>query len=520
MAESGDLDLGQLSTSQQEALQQYTSVTNQDLKDAIPLLQRSQWNVQIAIAKFFDGEGPDPVAEAMAQEIPRTTARHENLQESLHASAGRPQAPRRDRPDPAPRIVPRPNIVHRPPFLIGLLLAPFSIGYSIASKIFRTVFYLLSFLPRQIRPRTITSGPGTGLRSTNGRRMLMPRDTAARFKREFEEEYGNTDLPWFEGGIAQAQDLAKKELKFLLIVLMSPEHDDTESFTRETLLAPDVVSFINDPANNIILWGGNILDSEAYQVAQEYNCTKYPFSAIVCLTPKEGSTRMSIIKRLAGSMPASTYLSEAQAALNKYAPDLAGVRAERTAQEVTRSLRNEQDSAYERSLARDRERARQRREAEKAAAEAARKAEEEAEAAARREEQREKWKRWRATTMKAEPPASSKDVVRIALKMPESSGAGRIVRRFQNDTTMESLYAFVECYDVLTAPEEVTEKAPVQPEDYEHTYQFRIASVMPRIVYEPSKEETMAQKIGRSGNLIVEYVSADDDSDEGDENLS
>ncbi|GKT66611.1 UBX domain-containing protein [Colletotrichum tofieldiae] len=519
MAESGDLDLGQLSTSQQEALQQYTSVTNQDLKDAIPLLQRSQWNVQIAIAKFFDGEGPDPVAEAMAQDIPRTTARHENLQESLHASAGRPQAPRRDRPDPAPRIVPRPNTVHRPPFLVGLLLAPFTIGYSIASKIFRTVFYLLNFLPTQIRPRAITSGPGTGLRSTNGRRMLMPRDTAARFKREFEEEYGNTELPWFEGGIAQAQDLAKKELKFLLVVLMSPEHDDTESFTRETLLAPDVVSFINDPANNIILWGGNILDSEAYQVAQEYNCTKYPFSAIVCLTPKEGSTRMSIIKRLAGPMPASAYLSEAQAAINKYAPDLAGVRAERTAQEVTRSLRNEQDSAYERSLAKDRERARQRREAEKAAAEAARKAEEEAEAAARREEQREKWKRWRATTMEDEPPASNKDVVRIALKMPESSGAGRIVRRFRNDTTMESLYAFVECYDVLAASEEVTEKAPTQPEDYEHEYQFRIASVMPRVVYEPSKEETMAQKIGRSGNLIVEDVSADDESDEGEDYL-
>ncbi|KAJ0166774.1 UBX domain-containing protein 10 [Colletotrichum tanaceti] len=516
MAESGDLDLGRLSASQQEALQQYTSVTNQDLQDAVPLLQRSQWN--IAIAKFFDGEGPDPVAEAMVQDIPRTTARHENLQESLHASAGRQQAPRRDRPDPAPRVVPQPNAFHRPPFLIGLLLAPFSIGYSIASKIFRTVFYVLNFLPRQIRPRAITSGPGTGLRSTNGRRMLMPRDTAARFKREFEEEYGNTGLPWFEGGVAQAQDLAKKELKFLLMVLMSPEHDDTESFTRETLLAPDVISFINDPANNIILWGGNILDSEAYQVAQEYNCTKYPFSAIVCLTPKEGSTRMSIIKRLAGPMPASTYLSEAQAAINKYAPDLAGVRADRTAQEVTRSLRNEQDSAYERSLAKDRERARQRREAENAAAEAARKAEEEAEAAARREEQRDKWKRWRAMIMEEEPPASSKDVVRIALKLPESSGGGRIVRRFRNDTTMEALYAFVECYDILTAPEEVTtEKGTAQPEGYEHEYQFRIASVMPRIVYEPSKEETMAQKIGRSGNLIVEDMLADGESDEGED---
>lgn len=50
MAESEDLDLGQLSASQQEALQQYTQVTDQELKDAIPLLQRSQWNVQVSAA--------------------------------------------------------------------------------------------------------------------------------------------------------------------------------------------------------------------------------------------------------------------------------------------------------------------------------------------------------------------------------------------------------------------------------------------------------------------------------------
>lgn len=42
-----ETDIGQLSSTQQEALQQYLAVTNQDVKDAIPLLQRSQWNVQV-----------------------------------------------------------------------------------------------------------------------------------------------------------------------------------------------------------------------------------------------------------------------------------------------------------------------------------------------------------------------------------------------------------------------------------------------------------------------------------------
>jgi FAS-associated factor 2 len=42
------VDIGQLSESQQLALQQYTSVTDQDVEAAIPLLQRSQWNVQVS----------------------------------------------------------------------------------------------------------------------------------------------------------------------------------------------------------------------------------------------------------------------------------------------------------------------------------------------------------------------------------------------------------------------------------------------------------------------------------------
>ncbi|KAL2758367.1 hypothetical protein ACRALDRAFT_1074990 [Sodiomyces alcalophilus JCM 7366] len=520
MADQGDFDIGQLSSSQQEALGQYTQVTNQEVKDAIPLLERSQWNVQIAIAKFFDGEGPDPVAEAMAQQdqdLPRMAARHDNLQESLFHSASQPRRSRRQAPDPAPRIVPQPPRIHRPPFLIGLLLAPFSIGYNVVSRIFRTVWYLLSFLPAPIRPRALTNGAARGLRNTTGRRMLMPQDTAARFKREFDEEFGDNELPWFEGGIAQAQDAAKKDLKFLWVVLMSPEHDETASFTRDTLLAPEVVDFIKDPANNIILWGGNVLDSEAYQVAQEYSCTKFPFSALVCLTPKEGSTRMSIIKRLAGPMPPSTYLSEAQTAINKYAPDLEGARAERTAQEVSRNLRDQQDSAYERSLAKDRERARQRREAEKAAAEAAKRAEEEAAAAERLEQQRADWRRWKATTIEAEPPATDKEVARIALKMPESSGAGRIVRRFRNSATLESLYAFVECYDILGEGAGQDSRQQLPPLDYKHEYRFQITSVMPRTVYEPSEEQSIGETIGRSGNLIVEEIGPDEDSEVEDE---
>lgn len=44
-----DVDIDQLSPTQREALEQYTQVTNQELGDAVPLLERSQWNVQVGL---------------------------------------------------------------------------------------------------------------------------------------------------------------------------------------------------------------------------------------------------------------------------------------------------------------------------------------------------------------------------------------------------------------------------------------------------------------------------------------
>ncbi|KAJ3472500.1 hypothetical protein NLG97_g10940 [Lecanicillium saksenae] len=93
--------------------------------------------------------------------------------------------------------------------------------------------------------------------------------------------------------------------------------------------------------------------------------------------------------------------------------------------------------------------------------------------------------------------------------MPEASGAGRITRRFAQDAPVEELYAFVECYDVLNGGEAAgssNNSSSEKPTDYDHKYMFRVASTLPRVVYEPSATETMGATIGRSGNLIVEAI--------------
>lgn len=42
-----ETDISQLTEEQQSALQQYLAVTDQDLTQALPLLKRCEWNVQV-----------------------------------------------------------------------------------------------------------------------------------------------------------------------------------------------------------------------------------------------------------------------------------------------------------------------------------------------------------------------------------------------------------------------------------------------------------------------------------------
>lgn len=463
---------------------------------------------QIAIAKFFDGEAPDPVAEARAQHPsstpPTQSIRRETLLNGSPSFTRSPLSPPRE---PAPRIVPQSDSQrnYRPPFLISVLLTPFNLLYRLLSGSFSLFAYLFPFLPRLLPRLAQSSSPA---RSRTGRRSLNPRDTASRFAREFEEEYRRHQLQFFDGGYAQAYDLAKKDLKFLMVVLLSSEHDDTSTFIRDTLLSQEVMSYVNDPQNKIILWAGNVQDSEAYQVSNALNCSKFPFTAIVVHTPQDSTTSMSTIARITGLQPASAFVAKLRTAIGQHSQVLETVRATRNEQQASRNIREEQNSAYERSLAQDRERARQRR-----AAEAAQKRAEEEEKARAGAEEREarkvqEWKRWRAQLLPVEPGPDIKTASRISIRMKSGE---RVIRKFAKDAEMEELYAFVECQDLLKSGENVS--SAQKPADYEHIYNFRLVSPMPRTVYDIQDGGSVGTSVGRSGNLIVEPISDDDDEE-------
>ena len=53
-----------------------------------------------------------------------------------------------------------------------------------------------------------------------------------------------------------------------------------------------------------------------------------------------------------------------------------------------------------------------------------------------------------------------------------------------------------------------------EPRDFEHEYGFRLVSPMPREVYELKAGGTVKERIGRSGNLIVERIGGDESDEE------
>lgn len=62
-----------------------------------------------------------------------------------------------------------------------------------------------------------------------------PRDArvlAYEFKQTFESKHGKRHVEFFQGGYSQALEKARKELKFLLVILQSDDHDDTDLFCK------------------------------------------------------------------------------------------------------------------------------------------------------------------------------------------------------------------------------------------------------------------------------------------------
>jgi FAS-associated factor 2 len=129
--------------------------------------------------------------------------------------------------------------------------------WSLLCSPFTTIHRLLAFFTTLIPFLSRLS-----LKSIPTRRQLSPADTASRFIREFEELYGSRHIPFQGRGYADVTQHVKDADLYLLVVLISEQHDDASAFCKEVLCDEGLEEWIR--TNDCVVWGGNIADSEAH----------------------------------------------------------------------------------------------------------------------------------------------------------------------------------------------------------------------------------------------------------------
>lgn len=404
-------------------------------------------------------------------------------------------------------------------FIQSILFYPFTVGYKLLNGLFYFLSTIFPFLPR------LTGYYPANRTATRSVQKTDAKTTASRIIRSFEETYGDTGLKFFEGGFTQAFELAKSQFKFLVVIIQSDEHDLTVPFNRQVLTDPRVVELLR--RDDVIVWLGNVQNSEGLQVADSLRCTLFPFAQLIAPFPRSPTSFALVMKTLAtiqGETDPMQFISTLEEKMEAHGPTIMSLVLDRQEREFDRRLRDEQNAAYERSLAADREREREatRREAE----ESAKQAREEKEALERErlaqdkkrlEEERlvneHAWKVWRLSKLGPEFDGTTERPARISVRMLSGE---RVVRKFSADQTIEDIYAFVECYDLIKDPATVISEDAEPPVNYTHKYSFELASTLPRKVLQPDSTLRIGDDkcVWPSASLVVELADYDDDEDD------
>ncbi|KAL1925165.1 uncharacterized protein VTP21DRAFT_48 [Calcarisporiella thermophila] len=466
--------LENLNSQQREAISQFQSVTHiDDLNRAIAILEQNHWNMEAAVQSVFDGASErEPLMYSRSSATSnsnngRGNGRNYNRRRQGGTGGG----------------------------LTGLLAWPFKFAWNITWTILSYAFMVVS------TRRFLTSSQRTPRRQDPGA-------AAARFLQEFEENYGTEHPDFFAGGYRQALDTAKRELRYFIAILQSDEHDDTPEFCRTTLTSPALISFLRD--NDIVVWAGNVRETEGFQVSGTLQATRYPFVAVIVLQYPGGSTsgtpRMSVVDRIEGPSSAETLIQRISQQMEQHSAIIQRLRAERMEREQARALREQQDRAYQESLRADQEKERRAQEAKEAARRAAEEAERLEKMRIEKEALRRQYQAYLATRIPPEP-AANEEGARLSLRMMDGE---RVVRRFRPDDSVMDVYNFVEAYPVLsdTSASSASSSTAQPPKGYEHQFEFLLVTPFPRSVHHPDAARRIRDEQGLwpSANLIVEEV--------------
>ncbi|XP_030750066.1 FAS-associated factor 2 [Sitophilus oryzae] len=420
-----------LSTEQTEKVLQFQDLTGiEDITICRDVLQRHQWNLEVAVQEQLNIREGRP---------------------SVYASESRPPAVVSD--------------------LLGQLVyhAPPSDGSGTGFRRFFKAF--VGFMWNVCYNTIVTFLQITRrLLGLEYRPRTDPLQEVLEFVHFYEEKYGCEHPVFYQGTFSQVLNDAKRELRFLAVYLHEPEASDADLFCRETLANPEVIRYIN---NNFLFWACSAKTDEGRRTINAVRASYFPFMALMVL--KEN--KMTIVGRLQGFTDANIFLQRMHTVVSEFEINLVQARADRFEQSVNRSIRQHQDEAFLESLRADQEKERLREERRKAEEEVRRQLEEEARQEEERKEALQREKIESVTKVPSEPDVTHPDVVHVVFKLPSGN---RLERRFLKSHSLEHVFYFVFCH-------------PHSPDSFEITTNFPKRVLQCRPAHEKEKVQTLEQ---------------------------
>lgn len=548
--------LSSLNASQRNSLETFAAVTNRDphSADSLQVLQESGWDVQAAISRVYDGAPDTHTHEEEADEddddddvvrdppllsaprgSPRRRAAHTG---GLGTGAIGLYYLRQVSPlstAPSATTTHENSPVQALALPLAILAYPAALLYNLGAAIvvFLARLFRLrpsstaSFRPRNpfagaARPRTTVSPAAAAenfVRSVERVTALSRRQSATgsasasassssglTSRHRARGSTGPRIPDLYIGSYDEALRFARDEMRILMVVLTSEEHERDERFKREVLVSEVVNDLVDE--ERIVVWGGDVSDRDAYQVGQTLSYISLPFVAFIALQPSGPpglatnpatasitSPRMRLISRLEHSpnspLTSTTLHAHVQTAvLPRVKPYLARLVAQKTQREADRRAREDAERRVAENARRDEEKvlAVRRREEERRTAERARLEREERERVERleREQEAERARGWREHKRRelladGEASPAEEGAVRVAVRLGNGQ---RVMRTFAGDTPTEEVYAWTECE--LEREADLAARAvsapPPPSTDYVQRYHFRLATTFPRQV--------------------------------------
>lgn len=291
---------------------------------------------------------------------------------------------------------------------------------------------------------------------------------------------------FLECAYSHALYIVKKDIRWLLVYIESDQNREAVDFTHDVLINKKFLKFIKD--RKILVWGGDISESEAFQTCNQFNITKIPFLGLFCLTVNQIPTSsgmqqsapvLSLVAKIQGYKSLNATLNKLDRAYKKYNPTVNQLKLNSSS--LHGAVRNLQGEAYANSLRRSQHQRQERQQNQEAL--------------------RSQWLKWRKSTLVPECNERG-EYSRIAIKLPDSS---RVQIKVKKTCSLEEIYALVEC-TFLQQVEIDDSVVYEQPANYRHEYKFDIYSLVPRQMLPRDTTSVISENplVYPNGNLIVE----------------